>query len=65
MADNSQMRQCFACRKSSEVVPLIALAYRDAELWICPQDLPVLIHHPEKLNLGSDHAKTNPIKNLS
>jgi hypothetical protein len=28
---------------------LIPLEYRGAQTWICPQHLPVLIHHPDQL----------------
>ena len=40
---------CVACDRGSEEIPLIALEYRGAEFWICPQHLPVLIHEPNRL----------------
>jgi hypothetical protein len=55
-----QQGKCFACGKSSDVVPLIPLVFRDTNLWICPQDLPTLIHHPEKLNLGVGPQQSQP-----
>lgn len=41
--------QCLYCECDSEQVPLLAMRYRDAEVWICPQHLPILIHEPAKL----------------
>jgi hypothetical protein len=41
--------QCLYCKRSSQVVPLVALCYGDDELWICPQHLPILIHQPQDL----------------
>ena len=41
--------KCLYCERDSNQVPLIALRFGDQELWICPQHLPVLIHHPEQL----------------
>ena len=41
--------QCVYCERDSDQVPLVALRYRDAETWICPQHLPVLIHRPDQL----------------
>jgi hypothetical protein len=43
------MNICLNCGKSEEQVPLLQMRYRDAEVFICPQCLPVLIHKPEKL----------------
>jgi hypothetical protein len=40
---------CLVCQRPSAEVPLIAFRFRDADLWICPQHLPVLIHDPGRL----------------
>jgi len=40
---------CLYCERDSNEVPLVTLQYKGEELWICPQHLPVLIHHPEQL----------------
>ena len=40
---------CVYCRRTADEVPLIILRYREAETWICPQHLPILIHKPAKL----------------
>ncbi len=40
---------CLVCGRSHEEVPLIALHHRSSDVWICPQHLPILIHHPEQL----------------
>jgi hypothetical protein len=37
------------CGRGPEETPLLALEYRGAALWICPQHLPVLIHDPAQL----------------
>ncbi len=41
--------QCLNCGRSEEQVPLVALRFRGKPLSICPQCLPILIHHPERL----------------
>lgn len=40
---------CVACKRDSEQVPLISFQYKGADLSICPEHLPVLIHDPTKL----------------
>ncbi len=42
-------KECVACRRGAERTPLIAFEYRGANLFICPQHLPVLIHDPAQL----------------
>ncbi|MBI4518054.1 MAG: hypothetical protein HY699_19800 [Deltaproteobacteria bacterium] len=42
-------KKCLACDRGVNEVPLIALAYRDLNLWICPQHIPILIHDPARL----------------
>ena len=49
MEPMSETPKCFACGRDSTEVPLIALRYREAPCWICPQDIPVLIHDPGQL----------------
>ena len=41
--------KCLNCERTSQQVPLIALAYRGETLHICPQCLPSLIHQPQNL----------------
>ncbi len=41
--------QCLSCGRNDREVPLLTLSYSGSSSWICPQCLPVLIHHPEKL----------------
>ncbi len=43
------MHTCLNCEKSEQQVPLLQMRYQGAEVYICPQCLPVLIHKPEKL----------------
>ena len=40
---------CFSCGMTESDVPLIQLKFEGRQIHICPQCLPVLIHHPEKL----------------
>jgi len=41
--------QCVYCACDSNQAPLLALRFRESELWICSRHLPILIHHPEQL----------------
>ena len=47
MPDNTE--QCLNCNRTSDQVPLLRLKYTGNENWICPQCLPILIHHPERI----------------
>lgn len=49
MSDNPDRKACLACKRGTDVTPLIPLEYRDSTVWICPQHLPVLIHDPAQL----------------
>ena len=40
---------CLFCQRGSDAVPLLTLAYRGANIRICAQHLPVLIHDPGQL----------------
>ena len=40
---------CLVCNQDSQQVPLFRIDFREKELWICPQHLPILIHNPAKL----------------
>jgi hypothetical protein len=42
-------KKCIVCEISNQKVPLVKIDYRDQEIYICSQHLPVLIHHPEQL----------------
>lgn len=39
---------CLFCEQDSHTVPLLVFEYRGEQYWICPQDLPILIHKPEQ-----------------
>lgn len=41
--------QCVYCERNQNEVPLISLRFKEVELWICPQHMPVLIHDPNQL----------------
>ena len=40
---------CLFCHQTSDAVPLLTLEYRGADIRICAQHLPVLIHDPGQL----------------
>lgn len=42
-------KKCIACNTTNQQAPLLQFDYQDQEYYICPQHLPVLIHHPEEL----------------
>jgi hypothetical protein len=46
---NNNEDKCLYCERDSDQVPLLALRFRNQDLWICPQHLPILIHKPEQL----------------
>jgi len=41
---------CVFCKRGQNEVPLVQLAFKNSNYWICPQHIPVLIHDPEKLS---------------
>jgi len=43
------MHSCLNCEKTEQEIPLLRMFYKDAEVYICPQCLPVLIHKPANL----------------
>ena len=47
--DATSAKQCVVCGRGPDVTPVLALEYRGAAVWICPQHLPVLIHDPAQL----------------
>lgn len=40
---------CLVCNRTNDEIPLITLEYQDSHYYICPQHIPILIHHPEEL----------------
>ena len=47
--DQKESGHCLNCDRSDAEVPLVSLRYTGQSIWICPQCLPSLIHHPERL----------------
>lgn len=47
--DVVSVKECLECKRGAEQTPLITLAYRGEQYYICPQHLPVLIHDPARL----------------
>ena len=41
--------KCLYCEQISDDVPLVALQYKEKQIWICTQHLPLMIHNPQKL----------------
>lgn len=52
MTTDPSQKRCLKCGADTRQTPLIRLDYLDAEYWICPQHLPILIHDPAGL-IGS------------
>lgn len=46
---NPEPARCIMCEQDSQNVPLMPFEYQGRSYWICPQDLPVLIHKPAVL----------------
>ena len=44
-----QTNKCVFCERDSNQVPLIKFQFRENNLAICPQHLPILIHDPSQL----------------
>jgi hypothetical protein len=43
------MKTCLNCEKTEQEIPLLHIYYQSAEVYICPQCLPILIHKPSSL----------------
>jgi hypothetical protein len=46
---NQAQRRCVACGRSSDEIPIVHIEYQGADIGICPQHLPMLIHDPTRL----------------
>jgi hypothetical protein len=40
---------CIFCNHTDQDSPLLSFQYQNEQYWICPEHLPILIHHPEQL----------------
>ena len=40
---------CIYCNQSDQKVPLLSFTFHGSPYWICPEHLPILIHHPAQL----------------
>jgi hypothetical protein len=49
MTEVSKGNNCFQCQIAETETPLLTLTFNNKPLWICPQCLPALIHHPERV----------------
>jgi hypothetical protein len=43
------MSTCLNCNRSENEIPLVTLQYQGAQVFICSQCFPMLIHSPAKL----------------
>jgi hypothetical protein len=43
------MNTCLNCGKTEQEIPLLQMHYQGADVYICPQCLPILIHKPANL----------------
>ncbi len=43
------MNTCLNCGKTEQEIPLLRMCFQAAEVYICPQCLPILIHKPANL----------------
>ena len=61
MSQKLEKKDCFNCGISEKERPLLVLRYKGLDAVICPQCLPQLIHHPEKvaeqLQIVADHKQ--------
>jgi hypothetical protein len=48
-SEKRQMAACFNCGRSEDDFPVIVLRLAGHESHVCPQCLPALIHHPDRL----------------
>jgi hypothetical protein len=46
---NKPKKECLACQKTSDEMPLISVEYRGTNFWICTQHFPMMIHRPAEL----------------
>lgn len=46
---NETKPTCLVCAKTSDELPLMEVTYQGQSYWICPSDLPILIHKPGQL----------------
>ena len=46
---STEKGNCLYCNRTSDEVPLISIAFKNQDLMICPQHLPILIHDPAQL----------------
>ncbi len=57
---STNIEQCVRSGRTSDQAPLIRLSYQRQEFWICPQDLPVLIHKPQQIPQLAGSWTTRP-----
>lgn len=49
MTTSKKNPHCLSCGTEGEETPLVTLQYKGKTLYICPQCMPVIIHHPDRL----------------
>jgi hypothetical protein len=51
-------KKCFNCNSTHEVVPVVLWHYKERELWLCANCLPLMIHKREQLPLDLPERKS-------
>ena len=62
---NPNTPACLNCERTDRETPLMCVQYVSRQAWICPQCLPVLIHHADQLEdkLAAIRPSIPPIAN--
>lgn len=53
-------KTCIVCKKTEDEIPLVIMTYKNQEIRICPEHLPLLIHEPHKLVGMLENAENFP-----
>jgi recombinational DNA repair protein (RecF pathway) len=54
-------KKCLNCNSTQDEVPLMVWYYKERELWLCANCLPLMIHKREQLNLDPQAKKTDKV----
>lgn len=62
---NPNTPACLNCERTDKDTPLISVQYVSRPAWICPQCLPVLIHHADQLENKLAAIRQGPSQTLN
>ena len=51
------LKKCFNCGTTQDEVPVLLWHYKERELWLCANCLPLMIHKREQLQLEPSERK--------